>query len=151
MWWLPLLPFSLMKFLLYIIGLRRTSGSKSGEFIYSDKHQKFIYQGRELDADEFNVLMAKQWPLQRMANQQVSGFAFVPDETETVETPKPAFFEFPLTDEPVAEPCSEPVPDELPAEETPETEKPATEESPADEPAPVTDEAPKSTRTKKNK
>ena len=150
MWWLPLLPFSLMKFLLYIIGLRRTSGSKSGEFIYSDKHQKFIYQGRELEADEFNVLMAKQWPLQRMANQQVSGFAFVPDETEEVETPKPAFFEFPLNDEtpPIDAPIddapaetgeeetdSEPVIDQSPAEETPETEEPA----------------PKSTRNKSKK
>lgn len=81
-----------MKFLLYLVGLRRSSGTKSGEFIYNEKYDKFIYQGRELDAEEFNTLMAKQWPLQRMANQQVSGFVVVAPaptiEPESVEAPK---------------------------------------------------------------
>jgi hypothetical protein len=71
-----------MKFLIYLVGLRRTSGLKSGEFFYNEKHGKFIYQNRELDAEEFNTLMAKRWPLQSMANQQVGGFAIV----EVVET-----------------------------------------------------------------
>jgi hypothetical protein len=66
-----------MKFLIYIVGLRRTSGLKAGEFFYNEKHDKFIYQNRELDAEEFNKLMAQRWPLQNMANQQVSGFAIV--------------------------------------------------------------------------
>jgi hypothetical protein len=83
-----------MKFLLYLVGLRRSSGTKSGEFIYNSKYDKFIYQGRELDAEEFNTLMAKQWPLQRMANQQVSGFvvtepvAVIEPEPDPVEAPK---------------------------------------------------------------
>jgi hypothetical protein len=140
-----------MKFLLYIVGLRRSSGAKSGEFLYSPKHDKFIYQGRELEMDEFNTLMEKQWPMQRMANQQVSGFAFVPSETESDEPAKPNFFEFPIdagnpvtTDEPAIE-----IPvddeglidgDEQPADETPETEEPST----------LSIEAPKP-RTKKTK
>jgi hypothetical protein len=50
---------------------------KSGKFIWSDKHQKFIFEGRELELDEFNSLMANSWPMQKLAHQQVSGFAFV--------------------------------------------------------------------------
>ena len=50
--------------------------TRGGEFFYNEKHDKFIYQNRELDADEFNKLMAQRWPMQNMANQQVSGFAF---------------------------------------------------------------------------
>lgn len=104
--------------------------------------------------DEFNTLMEKQWPMQRMANQQVSGFAFVPSETESGEPAKPNFFEFPIdagnpvtTDEPAIE-----IPvddeglidgDEQPADETPET--PETEE-----PSTLSIEAPKP-RTKKTK
>jgi len=122
-----------MKFLLYIVGLRRSSGAKSGEFLYSPKHDKFIYQGRELEAEEFNRLMAQQWPLQRMANQQVSGFAFVPADVEESESEKPKFFEFPV-DAPAIE---VPVDDEgliedEPTEETPETpetEEPATKQT----------------------
>lgn len=89
-----------MKFLIYIVGLRRNSGQKAGEFFYNEKHDKFIYQNRELDADEFNTLMAQRWPLQNMANQQVSGFAITaveevaqeptkPTKGESLETPKP--------------------------------------------------------------
>lgn len=76
-----------MKFLIYIVGLRRTSGLKAGEFFYNEKHDKFIYQNRELDAEEFNKLMAQRWPLQNMANQQVSGFA-IPEVVEPAKEPK---------------------------------------------------------------
>lgn len=76
-----------MKFLIYIVGLRRTSALKAGEFFYSEKHDKFIYQNRELDAEEFNKLMAQRWPLQNMANQQVSGFA-IPEVVEPAKEPK---------------------------------------------------------------
>lgn len=76
-----------MKFLIYIVGLRRTSALKSGEFFYNEKHDKFIYQNRELDAEEFNSLMAQRWPLQNMANQQVSGFA-IPEVTAPAKEPK---------------------------------------------------------------
>lgn len=77
-----------MKFLIYIVGLRRTSALKAGEFFYNEKHDKFIYQNRELDAEEFNKLMAQRWPLQNMANQQVSGFAITAVE-EVVEPKEP--------------------------------------------------------------
>lgn len=78
-----------MKFLIYIVGLRRTSGLKAGEFFYNEKHDKFIYQNRELDAEEFNKLMAQRWPLQSMANQQVSGFVLEEEKPTSVEE-KPA-------------------------------------------------------------
>jgi hypothetical protein len=126
-----------MKFLLYIVGLRRTSGAKSGEFLYSPKHDKFIYQGRELEMDEFNTLMAKQWPMQRLANQQVSGFAFVPSEAVSDKPTDAPAIEVPVDDDGLI--------DDEQAEETPETpETPETEE-----PAPVIE--PPKPRTKKNK
>lgn len=78
-----------MKFLIYIVGIRRTSGLKAGEFFYNEKHDKFIYQNRELEAEEFNTLMAKRWPMQNMANQQVSGFAIVEVETPPTEPTEP--------------------------------------------------------------
>lgn len=78
-----------MKFLIYIVGLRRTSALKAGEFFYNEKHDKFIYQNRELDAEEFNKLMAQRWPLQSMANQQVSGFAIAEPAKEPKEDAKP--------------------------------------------------------------
>lgn len=141
----------MMKFLLYIVGLRRTSGAKSGEFLYSPKHDKFIYQGRELEMDEFNQLMEKQWPLQRMANQQVSGFAFIPADVKDGKTTEPKFFEFPL--EPTIEvPVDdEGLIDEQPADEPPAEETPETDEEPTDTEAPAAEEPTKATRTKKNK
>jgi hypothetical protein len=78
-----------MKFLIYLVGLRRSSGLKSGQFMWSDQHQKFIYQGRELELEEFNQLMSGQWPLQKMANLQVSGFAFVDKPSKSKEKPAP--------------------------------------------------------------
>lgn len=84
-----------MKFLIYIVGLRRNSGLKAGEFFYNEKHDKFIYQNRELDAEEFNTLMAQRWPLQNMANQQVSGFAIT--AVEEVAEPKEPKEETPKT------------------------------------------------------
>jgi hypothetical protein len=106
----------MIKFFIYIVGLRRSSGMKAGKFLWSDKHQKFIYEGRELELDEFNTLMAEQWPLQRLANQQVSGFAYVEQESVAepiVETP----------DEPVVEtPAEDPVnPIDSPADDDDET------------------------------
>ena len=118
-----------MKFLIYIVGLRRSSGMKSGKFIWSDKHQKFIFEGRELTLDEFNTLMAGQWPMQKLAHQQVSGFAFVEDPGAEIPVEEAA----PVIDEaPVAEE-SEP--------EQPEIEQGATEEQPAGD-EDTADEAP---------
>lgn len=121
-----------MKFLIYIVGLRRSSGMKSGKFIWSDKHQKFIFEGRELELEEFNNLMAGQWPMQKLAHQQVSGFAFV-DE--------------PAAEIPTEETSIESADDETPADESepeqPEVEQETTEEAPANEEAP-SDETPAS-------
>ena len=101
--------------------------------------------------DEFNQLMEKQWPLQRMANQQVSGFAFIPADVKDGKTTEPKFFEFPL--EPTIEvPVDdEGLIDEQPADEPPAEETPETDEEPTDTEAPAAEEPTKATRTKKNK
>lgn len=110
-----------MKFLIYVVGLRRSGGMKSGQFIWSDKHQKFIYEGRELEMEEFNKLMAGQFPMQKLANMQVSGYAFEEKEAESLP-----------------EPAAEIAP-EAPAEEAPAEEAPA-EQNESNEPECLTPE-----------
>jgi hypothetical protein len=114
-----------MKFLIYIVGLRRSSGMKSGKFIWSDKHQKFIFEGRELDLEEFNNLMAGQWPMQKLAHQQVSGFAFV--DAPAAEIPAEKTFSEPAPNE-ESEPEQPAIEQETAAEETPSDETPASDD-----------------------
>jgi hypothetical protein len=125
-----------MKFLIYIVGLRRSSGMKSGKFIWSDKHQKFIFEGRELTLDEFNTLMAGQWPMQKLAHQQVSGFAFVdePAAEIPVEETAPAIGETSADSEPEQAEIEQenteeqPAGDEDTADESPSDEAPASDD-----------------------
>ncbi|MDR1191262.1 MAG: hypothetical protein LBK60_06315 [Verrucomicrobiales bacterium] len=46
-----------MKAIIFLPGTSRFAPAKTGEYIWNEQHQKHIWQGRELDADEFNAVI----------------------------------------------------------------------------------------------
>jgi hypothetical protein len=138
-----------MKFLIYVVGLRRSGGMKSGQFIWSDKHQKFIYEGRELEMEEFNKLMAGQFPMQKLANMQVSGYAFEEKEAESLPEPAAEIApEVPVEEAPTKEAPTEPNEPECPAPEVEAVEAPEQPESEDSDEEPIV--IPRKTRKPKN-
>ena len=64
-----------MKFIIYIATrLRQGQYPRLPDFPYSEKHGKYIYQGKELDSDEFNTACEKVFE----QNYRTSGYVFRP-------------------------------------------------------------------------
>jgi hypothetical protein len=101
-------------FIIFIAGrIRHGQFPRLPDFPYSEKHGKYIYQGRELNADEFNAAAAIVFDPHYRAN----GFSFQPLVVSDV-----AAAEEPVLDEPAPAAAAEP-----PAEE--EAEQPASVET----------------------
>lgn len=104
--------FKTMKFIIFINSrIRHGQSVRHPDFSYNAEHQKYIYGGRALTADEFNDAAARVFS----EKYQTKGFVFSPMVVKEVEATAP----------PVEAPPEPPEPPAPPASDTP----PATETS----------------------
>lgn len=76
-----------MKFIIFIATrLRHGEHPKLKDFPYSHEHGRYIYQGRELTADEFNAAAKVVFD----SNYRGNGYAFRPEAIAPAEAPAEA-------------------------------------------------------------
>ena len=99
--------FKTRKFLIFIASrIRHGQSVRHPDFSYNAEHQKYIYGGRALTADEFNDAAARVFS----EKYQTKGFVFAPMVVKEVEATAPPTKEPP-------EPPAHPVADTPPATE----------------------------------
>lgn len=88
-------------FIIFIAGrLRQGQFPRLADFPYSEKHGKYIYQGRELNAEEFNAAAEAVFS----PNYRNNGYSFQPQVLEAEESAAPAEPEPPPAEPPAVDP-----------------------------------------------
>jgi len=94
-----------MKFIIFIASrLRQGQYPRLPDFPYSERHGKYIYQGKELDADEFNTACERVFE----QNYRTNGYSFRPlvlAAALAVAEPAPVVEETPTVEEAPEQPA----------------------------------------------